>query len=350
MSEFVRRTEAPATSNAYYYANNPFYQSGYGMPNCTCYAWGRFWELSGTRPALSTRDAERWFGNTADGYQRGQTPKLGAVACWRRGDATTDEDGAGHVAIVEHINSDGTWVCSNSAWKSTLWYQKTISPAEGNTWNSKYTFQGFIYNPVNFEGSGADITVHSGNRYLSLTEMQDNARYIYNWLSARGWTLNAIAGLLGNFQSESTINPAIWQSLNEGNTSAGYGLVQWTPATKYLNWCTAEGLDPEDMDSALLRLEYELAEGIQYYPTDKYPLTFSEFKTSTKSAYYLGMAFVTNYERPARITTARGNNATYWYDYLANYSGTAEPGVPYEAPENKRKLPLWMMLQGARKR
>lgn len=25
--------------NFHWYSENPFYQSGYGMPNCTCYAW-----------------------------------------------------------------------------------------------------------------------------------------------------------------------------------------------------------------------------------------------------------------------------------------------------------------------
>ena len=62
MAKFVKRTTAPEESNSYYYANNPFYQSGYGLPNCTCYAWGRFYELTGERPKLSTSDAENWFG------------------------------------------------------------------------------------------------------------------------------------------------------------------------------------------------------------------------------------------------------------------------------------------------
>lgn len=32
-------------NNFHWYSENPFYQAGYGMPNCTCYAWGRFWEI-----------------------------------------------------------------------------------------------------------------------------------------------------------------------------------------------------------------------------------------------------------------------------------------------------------------
>ena len=35
--------------NFHYYSQNPFYQAGYGMPNCTAYAWRSF--LGNWRPA-----------------------------------------------------------------------------------------------------------------------------------------------------------------------------------------------------------------------------------------------------------------------------------------------------------
>ena len=326
MTTFVKRTTAPEESNAYYYSENPFYQSGYGLPNCTCYAWGRFYELSGQRPALSLGDAENWYGYS-DGYSRGQIPKLGAVICWRRGAVGDDSDGAGHVAIVEQINADGSIVTSNSAYNSTLFYMQTLTKESGYTWNSAYTFQGFIYNPVNFgSGSYTPPDPISGNRYLSLAEMQNNAEYIAWYLLDKGWTLNAIAGMLGNMQTESTINPGIWESLDSGNTSGGYGLVQWTPSTKYTSWCEDNGLEPSDMDSALKRIIYELDNGLQYYPTDSYPETFAEFKVSTKDPGYLGLAFLANYERPADPSQpARGEQAEYWYTYLSgiDFSGGA---------------------------
>lgn len=51
-----------------------------------------------------------------------------------------------------------------------------------------------------------------GNTYdssntLTREQMELNATYIYNALINDGWTLNAIAGMLGNMQSESAINP-----------------------------------------------------------------------------------------------------------------------------------------------
>lgn len=330
MATFVKRTTAPDTSNSYYYANNPFYQSGYGMPNCTAYAWGRFYELSGERPALSLGDAENWY-NYSDGYARGKTPRLGAVIVWAKGAIGDDSDGSGHVAIVEQINADGSIVTSNSAWNSTLFYMQNI----GNDYSlSGYTFQGFIYNPVNFgSGSFTPPDPISANRFLTLEEMQTNATYIYWYLSSRGWTLNAIAGMLGNMQTESTINPGIWQNLAV-DVGPAFGLVQWDPFTKYTNWCAARGLDPADMDSALQRIEWELENGEQYYATPGYPETFAEFKTSTKDPYYLGMAFLLNYERPAdQNQPARGEQAEYWYTYLSGIDITPGSG----GSTNKRK-------------
>ena len=145
---FTPRLSAPAKNNAYYYSSNVFYKSGYGIPNCTCYAWGRFYEISGQRPRLSTSNAENWYGNTADGYKRSQTPQLGAVICWRKGKAGNGADGAGHVAIVEKIYANGDILTSNSAWKSTAFYTKTLKKSNNYSMGGSYVFQGFILNPA----------------------------------------------------------------------------------------------------------------------------------------------------------------------------------------------------------
>lgn len=146
---FRKRLSAPEKVNGYYYNQNIFYQCGYGMPNCTCYAWGRWYELLGIKPKLYTGNAETWYpkGKAYDGYERGQTPKLGAIACWSKGVAGNSSDGAGHVAVVEEIYPDGSILTSNSAWKGTNFYTKKI--AKGYKVNG-YTFQGFIYPPIEY--------------------------------------------------------------------------------------------------------------------------------------------------------------------------------------------------------
>jgi surface antigen len=114
------------------------------LPNCVGYAWGRWRELLNKKHNLSCRNAELWYENTADGYKRGQTPKLGAVICWEgKGDL------AGHVAIVEKVYADGSILTSNSGYKSTYFYTSTIKPPYNI--GSNYKFQGFIYNPNDYE-------------------------------------------------------------------------------------------------------------------------------------------------------------------------------------------------------
>lgn len=92
---------------------------------------------------LSRGNAEIWYSNTIDGYERGQTPKLGAVICWY------SSVSGGHVAIVEKINQDGSILCSNSAYGGSRFYTNTLTPPNYNM-GSAYTFQGFIYNPTEF--------------------------------------------------------------------------------------------------------------------------------------------------------------------------------------------------------
>ena len=166
--KFNPRLTAPSSSNKYYNSNmNPFVPAGYGMfqnnGNCTAYAYGRFMEEANMSSCkLSTANAEKWYSKN-DGYKRGQTPKLGAVACWEGlGSA------AGHVAIVEQINSDGTITLSNSGWQYKLFYLTKIRPPYNI--GSGYRFQGFIYNPTEFDNDPQPTP--TGDKYQSYDNVQ----------------------------------------------------------------------------------------------------------------------------------------------------------------------------------
>lgn len=161
---------------------------------------------------------------------------------------------------------------------------------------------------------------YSGNRYLTMEEMKVNANYIFKYLTTRGWSKNAIAGLLGNLQTESTINPGIWEGLIPNRDDRGYGLVQWTPSTKYLYWANDNNLVSDKMDSNLKRIEYEVINQIQWGNDSKgnrAPLTFKEFTESTLSPYELGMMFLHHYERPLVYDQPiRGTQAEFWYSFI----------------------------------
>lgn len=169
------------------------------------------------------------------------------------------------------------------------------------------------------------MATYSSNSYLSTSQMKVNAQYILDYLTAKGWTKNAVCGMLGNMQRESTINPGIWQNLDSGNTSLGFGLVQWTPASKYINWCNQNGLNYTEMDSNLKRILWELENGEQYYSTDSYPESFRQFTQSTKDVTYLASAFLHNYERAGVSAEAeRQENAVYWFNTLTVNEETNE--------------------------
>jgi len=160
VSSYSPRLTAPSTSNPYYTTLNVFHTSGYGMVgnngNCTCYAYGRSYENLGSKPNLSTGNAENWYNyNKNNGYYSyGKTPALGAVAVWGKGVIGNSSDGAGHVAVVEVIDGD-TVTTSESGWNSFYFKTYTRSASHSNfSYSSSYSFQGFIY--VCGENSGAD--------------------------------------------------------------------------------------------------------------------------------------------------------------------------------------------------
>lgn len=173
---------------------------------------------------------------------------------------------------------------------------------------------------------------------LPIGQMSQNAKYIYIALTDKGWTKNSIFAMLGNIQAESSINPGRWQNDSVGNVSLGYGLVQWTPSTKYTNWCTERGYsDPSEMDNNLARILYEVENNLQWIATSTYNFSFKEFTTSTKSIDELAKAFLLCYERPAdqseAVQTYRSTLANNW----ANTLSGVVPDDPVNPSISKRK-------------
>lgn len=185
MAKYTPRTTAPSTTDKnWIHANYGGYnycihiKNGSCLPNCVGYAWGRWRELLGAFHNLSRANAENWWGNTGDGYKRGQTPKVGAVICWRKGKAAVSSDGAGHVAIVEKVNADGSILVSNSNYGGTRFYTKTYKPPY--TISSAYTFQGFIYLPIEFEEETNDFFPAKG--YFAPGDTHENVGKIADFM------------------------------------------------------------------------------------------------------------------------------------------------------------------------
>lgn len=179
---------------------------------------------------------------------------------------------------------------------------------------------------------------YTGNRWLTKAEMTVNAQYILDYFLSKGWSKNAICGMLGNMQTESTINPGIWQNLDEGNMSLGFGLVQWTPATNYTNWADNNNLVWGEMDSNLKRILWEVENKKQWIATSTYNFSFSTFTKSTETPEYLADAFLKCYERPANQNQPnRQTQAREWFNALTG-GGNPDPD-PGGNPPKGGQLP-----------
>lgn len=127
------------------------------LANCVGYANGRFNEIyneiTGNRSNKYNTlncNAENFIERARNaGLEVGQSPRAGAIMCWQKGATLSGNDGAGHVAIVERVNSDGSVYTSESGYGSSAFWNQTRYNSNGR-WGigSGYTFRGFIYNPA----------------------------------------------------------------------------------------------------------------------------------------------------------------------------------------------------------
>lgn len=213
MTKFKKRTTAPSKENKYYYSDNIFYKCGYGMPNCTCYAWGRFYELTGKYPKLDTGNAERWYNKTNDGYERSKTPKLGSIICWEGKGSK-----AGHVAVVEEINSDGSILTSNSAYKGTNFYMKTLK-APNYYMGDLFEFEGFIHVPMEFEEEKPSKTVAELAQEV-LDGKWGNGQDRYDRLTKAGYDYNTVQKEVNRLVKEKQ-NDKVYYTIKKGDTLNG---------------------------------------------------------------------------------------------------------------------------------
>ncbi len=234
---FTPRTTAPTRSNKYYYSSmNAFYACGYGMPNCTAYAWGRAYEILGTRPKLCTSSAHKWWDYNKNGgyYEYGSQPKLGAIACWTRGVS-------GHVAVVEAINGNQVTI-SESHLTHGNFDTKTLTIGSESSYAGR--FQGYIYILGDITLTFADYlaehgyipgnyTVDTGGYDLRVRQIADSngaqltvipdAEEIYieeingNWgkVTYKGVTGWVLLPYCGNFRGLVNVDD-IWYYFNNG--------------------------------------------------------------------------------------------------------------------------------------
>lgn len=204
-------------------------------------------------------------------------------------------------------------------------------------------------------------------------EQQTNANIIRSFFLNEGWTLNAICGMLGCMQGESTINPAFIEQTNRWrlpnaaenlsdvpNSVAknyfnkyygvdrrgfGMGLVQWDGYTnvqtnppesqqKMVCWAIANNIDWYDGWTQMYKIRYEWqydaanTKKIFFYPVrySGITYTFDNFPTATAPPETLAAAWTSGYERNAGGVGFRGTNARWWYNHFVDPD--APPVIP----------------------
>lgn len=166
----------------------------------------------------------------------------------------------------------------------------------------------------------------NNTRPLTEEEALNNCRVFWGYFKEKGWSLNAVSGILGNAWYESTVNPNRWQGddpWHQPPDQWGFGLVQWTPYTKIISWLEARvGLNDVSKfgQAECDRIQWEMENNQQWIATSAYPESFREYSTTTKDPYTCAIEFLANYERPYDPNQPeRGTKAQELYDYLMQF-------------------------------
>ena len=144
--------------------------------------------------------------------------------------------------------------------------------------------------------------------WLTEEQSMQNAQLVIDYFMSNntgGWTRESLSAMLGNMRHESSINPNMYEFGYEWSEDRGFGLVQWTPRSKYWDWAISEGYSESELrngEPQLARIDYEVSNNIQWIARESVfdSLTFEEFRTNSRglTVAELTEAFTWGYERP----------------------------------------------------
>jgi hypothetical protein len=154
------------------------------------------------------------------------------------------------------------------------------------------------YNSLGFNGgSGGGVKLSGSN----------NAQKIWNFLTSKGLSPGAAAGIMGNLQQESSLNPGV-------NAD---GLAQWggSRRTAMQNYARSVGLPSNSLEAQLGYLWQELSTGSG---------GLSVNQINNLSPSQAALLFSNNFERPAAWAannSGRQSYANQFYNLYANSKG-----------------------------
>lgn len=180
---------------------------------------------------------------------------------------------------------------------------------------------------------------------LTEEEAENNCLEVDNYLRGElGWSVNAVSAVCGNMWVESHINPGCWQYGFYENWNMGYGLGQWTPASKLKNWAEARGLPFRGNGNTQLMM---LAEDSGQWHTSSYPyppgkvppISWEEFKHSELPVSTLTEYFLYYWEDPHDSAEP---SRQYRIDHALKYYEIITGHTPIPPTPTKKKGIPWM--------
>lgn len=161
-----------------------------------------------------------------------------------------------------------------------------------------------------------------------------NAQNVVDFLQTRGFTNEAIVGVLANMEHESAINPGQQEHGYGGSVERGYGLVQWTPAnSKILAYADSVGGNWYDGD---LQMNYFMINVPQsWIKTSNFSYSWEQFKQMT-DIYLATRTFFACFER-GTFHNDLLTYADYWSSHVS-FSGDT-PVIPPDKPPIYRPNP-----------
>lgn len=127
----------------WFYNANPYYHRGFGLPNCTAYAWGRLSEICNSPCSVTRGNAIDWA--SKQGMTKINSPEQGSCIIYSGGILDSMGRFCGHIGVVEQVYPDGTIDVSMSSYGDYIWRLYRLSPKDGYYVPESYglTFYGF---------------------------------------------------------------------------------------------------------------------------------------------------------------------------------------------------------------
>ena len=168
---------------------------------------------------------------------------------------------------------------------------------------------------------------------LNQAAMQENVKVIAPIMLSRGYSRNAIAAMLGNWESECTLNPN-WPEKSgfPSNREGGFGFPQWTDWGNKIGWYadqlgvqynTSDTNPISEIEFELDYHEFECTKGLKgtgkktWYAKHGYNYTWTNFRVSLDSPSELAKAYYWQYERSTAWTVGtRAKQAEKWFEFI----------------------------------